>query len=225
MTSAASSGGLHAMLVRAAAELHLDLSTAQAQQLLDYMVLLKRWNATYNLTAIREEAAMLTQHIVDCLAVIGPLQRETANQAGAKLLDVGSGAGLPGCVVAIMAPAMPVVCVDSVGKKAAFIRQAAAELGLRNLRAVHARVESLKGETFEVITSRAFASLTDFVVATDAAAAPATLWMAMKGKRPDDEIASLPASATVFHVEQLNVPGLDADRCLIWLKRRAVPAI
>jgi 16S rRNA (guanine527-N7)-methyltransferase len=136
---------------------------------------------------------------------------------GLKLLDVGSGGGLPGVLIAILCPQLQVSCVDTVGKKAAFIRQAAAELGLRQLRAEHARVEQLPGR-YDVITSRAFATLADFVALTRERLAPEGLWMAMKGKRPDDEIAALPADVEVFHVEPLQVPGLDAERCLIWMR-------
>jgi 16S rRNA (guanine527-N7)-methyltransferase len=160
---------------------------------------------------------MLTQHLFDCLAVIEPLRRV----AGAgRLLDVGSGGGLPGVVIALLCPGWQVVCVDTVGKKAAFIQQAAVELRLPNLRAQHARVESLALPPFDVITSRAFASLQDFVRLTRTSLAPGGVWMAMKGKRPDDELAGLPADIDVFHVEQLTVPDLAAERCIVWMRPR-----
>ena len=142
-------------------------------------------------------------------------------QRGDLFAMVGSGAGLPGVVIAITCPQIQVSCVDTVGKKAAFIQQAAAALKLPNLRGIHARVESLKAEEgggFDVVCSRAFASLVDFTTWSSSALKPGAVWMAMKGKHPADEIAALPASVSVFHVEQLVVPGLEAERCIVWLR-------
>jgi 16S rRNA (guanine527-N7)-methyltransferase len=187
----------------------------QQAQLDRYLDLLQRWNATYNLTAVREREGMLRQHLADCLAVVEPLSRRL--QQG-RLLDVGSGGGLPGVVLAVMLPALDVTCVDTVGKKAAFIRQAALTLQLPNLRAEHSRVEELKAPPFDLITARAFASLADFTRLTRALLAPGGLWMALKGKHPADEIAALPADVSVFHVEPLSVPGLGAERCLVWMR-------
>jgi 16S rRNA (guanine527-N7)-methyltransferase len=197
--------------------LGLQVSPAQLQALADYLALLQRWNATYNLTAVRDPAAMLTQHLADCLAVLAPLDRHLA--AG-RVLDVGSGGGLPGVVLAIMRPALEVHCVDTVGKKAAFVRQVAGALQLPNLQAHHARVESLKGAPFRLITSRAFASLLDFTSLTRPLIAADGVWMAMKGKRPDEEMAALPPAVEVFHVEQIQVPGLNAERCIVWMRPR-----
>jgi 16S rRNA (guanine527-N7)-methyltransferase len=161
---------------------------------------------------------MLTHHLLDSLAALQPLRRQTGGRA-IELLDVGSGAGLPGAVVAIACPDIQVDCVDTVAKKAAFIQQVAASLQLPNLRGLHARVENLAGP-YDVIASRAFASLADFVGWSGGALAEeGGVWMALKGKRPDDEIASLPAGVEVFHVEQLDVPGLEAERCIVWLRR------
>jgi 16S rRNA (guanine527-N7)-methyltransferase len=190
---------------------------AQLQQLQAYLALLQRWNSTYNLTAVRDPAEMLTHHLADCLAVLKPL---TAALPAGRVLDVGSGGGLPGAVLAIMCPALQVSCVDTVGKKAAFIRQVAAELRLPNLHAEHARVEQLKRPPFDLITSRAFASLLDFTTLTRPLLAEGGVWMAMKGRAPDDEVAALPAGVAVFHVEPLAVPGLDAQRCLVWMRRQ-----
>lgn len=198
-------------------------SERQSAGLLGYLDLLERWNGTYNLTAVRDRAGMWTQHLADCLAVVPALTRHLAaspNTEASKVLDVGSGGGLPGCVLAIMLPELKVSCIDSVGKKAAFIRQVAGALGLGNLRAVHSRVEALISDPFDLIASRAFASLTDFTALTRTHLQPAGVWLAMKGKRPDDEIAALPSDVDVFHVEQLNVPGLQAERCLVWMRRR-----
>lgn len=200
--------------------LGLQLSDEQVSLLLDYLALLQKWNKVYNLTAVRDPAEMMTHHLLDSLAAVGPLLRQTGGQP-IKLLDVGSGGGLPGVVIAITCPQIQVSCVDTVGKKAAFIQQASAALKLPNLRGVHARVESLKAEEgagFDVVCSRAFASLGDFTVWSSLALKPGGVWMAMKGKHPSEEIAALPASVVVFHVEQLVVPGLDAERCIVWLR-------
>ncbi len=207
-------------LQRDAAALGLALSDATLQGLLSYLALLRKWNAAYNLTAVRDAAQMRTQHLADCLAVVSPLRRQIGPAASLRLLDVGSGGGLPGVVLALVEPAWQITCVDTVGKKAAFIRQAAGELGLRNLHAAHARVEALPGPPFDVITSRAFSSLPDFVRLTRPLLAPGGVWMAMKGRHPDDELNALPADIDVFHVELLTVPGLDAERCLIWMRPR-----
>jgi 16S rRNA (guanine527-N7)-methyltransferase len=197
-----------------------DLAAPQRAALQDYLALLLRWNATYNLTAVRDPAQMVVQHLADCLAVVPPLRRHLAQAPARRLLDVGSGAGLPGLVIAVMEPELEVVCVDTVGKKAAFVRQAAGELGLPNLHAEHARVESLASGTFDIVTSRAFASLADFVALTRRQLAGGAVWMAMKGKPPVDEIAALPADIDVFHVEPLRVPQLGAERCLVWMRPR-----
>jgi 16S rRNA (guanine527-N7)-methyltransferase len=183
-----------------------------------YLSLLAKWNAAYNLTAVRAPAQMQTQHLADCLTVIAPLRRQLGVGKAARLLDVGSGGGLPGVVLAISEPRWAVTCVDSVGKKAAFIRQVASELALSNLHTVHARVESMMSPPFDVVTARAFSSLADFTRLTQALVAPGGVWMAMKGKRPDEEIAALPHDIDVFHVEPITVPNLGADRCLIWMR-------
>lgn len=206
------------VLLSGAAALGLPLSDAQCDALLGYLALLQKWNEVYNLTAVRRPAEMLTHHLLDSLAVLPPLRRHLAGRA-ARILDVGSGGGLPGIVLAILEPRLDVTCVDSVGKKAIFIRQVGVELKLPNLGAVHARVEDLRLPPFDVITSRAFASLADFTRLTRHLAGEQGDWMAMKGKQPDDEIAALPPDWAVFHVEQLTVPGLNAERCLVWLRR------
>lgn len=183
-----------------------------------YLDLLVKWNAAYNLTAVRDPAQMRDQHLADCLAVIEPLRRELCKASSVRMLDVGSGAGLPGVVLAIAEPEWDVTCVDAVGKKTAFIRHVAGELALHNLHAAHTRVEALKSTPFDVVTARAFASLADFTQLTRHLLATRGLWMAMKGKRPDDEIAALPPDVTMFHVEPLEVPGLGAERCLVWMR-------
>jgi len=211
---------LEPMLRQGLAELDLALSDAQVAQLLAYLALIQKWTKVYNLTAVRDPAEMLTHHLLDSLAVIQPLQRQLAQLPAAgplRLLDVGSGAGLPGVVMAICCPQITVHCVDTVAKKAAFIQQVAVTLKLPNLRGLHARVESLT-DKYQVISSRAFASLADFTSWSVAALAEQGIWMAMKGKHPADEITALPSSVEVFHVEQLDVPGLEAERCIVWMR-------
>jgi 16S rRNA (guanine527-N7)-methyltransferase len=199
--------------------LGLELGESAQQQLLAYMALIQRWTRVYNLTAVRDPQHMLTHHLLDSLSALSPLMRHTQGRS-TRLLDVGSGGGLPGVVLAICRPEVQVTCVDTVGKKAAFIQQVAASLRLPNLRGLHARVESVQ-EGYDVICSRAFASLRDFAQWSQNALSPQGVWMAMKGKRPDDEIADLPAQVQVFHVEPLTVPGLDADRCMVWMRHAA----
>jgi 16S rRNA (guanine527-N7)-methyltransferase len=208
---------LEAELRAGIAELGLTLNDSQIGQLLDYLELIRKWTQVYNLTAHRTPAEILTHHLLDSLAVVEPLTRQSGGKP-LRLLDVGSGAGLPGVVIAICRPEIQVDCVDTVAKKAAFIQQAAATLKLPNLRGVHNRVEQLDGQ-YDVITSRAFASLADFVNLSGQALAEHGAWMAMKGRYPADEIAALPPGTEMFHVEQLQVPGLGAERCLVWIKR------
>ncbi len=210
------SADLQTRLHQGARALGLALDEMALAHLVAYLDLLAKWNRVYNLTAVRDPTQMLTHHVLDSLAVISPLRRHTGG-APMRLLDVGSGGGLPGVVIAICCPEMAVTCVDTVAKKANFIQHVAASLGLKNLRGLHARVEAVD-ERFDVVTSRAFASLADFVTWSRGALAEEGVWLAMKGKRPADEMAALPAFAQVFHVEPLQVPGLDAERCLVWLR-------
>ena len=203
--------------------LSLNVSEPQQRQLLSYMALIQKWNKVYNLTALRQAQEILTHHLLDSLSAVSPLLGHIAKtkgdaNAGIELLDVGSGGGLPGVVIAICCPNIRVTCVDTVSKKAAFVQQVAASLRLSNLRGVHARVESLTGP-YDVVCSRAFASLPDFVSWSAAALSDGGVWMAMKGKLPEAEMAGLPSFAEVFHVEQLQVPGLEADRCMVWMKK------
>lgn len=204
------------MLTAGVSALGLNLSEAQIGQLLAYLDLLQKWNRVYNLTALRDPQEMLTHHLLDSLTAVPPLLRHTAGQP-TRVLDVGSGGGLPGIVLAICRPELDVSCVDTVAKKAAFVQQVAAALKLPNLRGVHARVESLTGP-FDVICCRAFASLPDFVTWSRGARSEQGVWMAMKGKHPQTEIDALPADVQVFHVEPLSVPGLDAERCMVWMR-------
>lgn len=202
--------------------LGLSLTEPQALQLLAYQDLIGKWNKVYNLTAVRAPGDMLRQHLLDSLSALPALQRYLAtlpvDDCPRRLLDVGSGGGLPGVVFAICCPHLQVVCVDTVGKKTAFIQQAASSLQLPNLKTVHARVETLRGADYDIVCSRAFASLVDFTAWSREALAPTGVWMAMKGKHPAEELSALPSSITLFHVEQLKVPGLEAERCLLWLR-------
>ncbi len=205
--------------------LQLDLSDEQIGKLLDYQDLIGKWTKVYNLTAVRDPAEMLTHHLLDSLAAVTPLERHLKHMAlehGSRLLDVGSGAGLPGVVMAICCPSVAVTCVDTVAKKAAFIKQAALALKLTNLTGLHARVETIE-QPFDVICSRAFASLPDFTQWSVGALANNGVWMAMKGKHPEDEMAALPESVQVFHVEQLVVPGLQVERCIVWARKNQGP--
>ena len=207
---------LEAGLRSGAQALGLNLSDDQIQRLLGYVALIQKWNKVYNLTALRDPADMLTHHLLDSLTAIAPLSRHTQGQP-IRVLDVGSGGGLPGVVLAICMPELNVSCVDTVAKKAAFVQQVAVSLKLPNLRGLHARVETLT-DPYQVICSRAFASLPDFVTWSRSALAEGGVWMAMKGKHPQDEIAALPADVKVFHVEPLTVPGLDVERCMVWMR-------
>jgi len=201
-----------------AAALGLALTDEQVGKLLQFLGLLQKWGKVYNLTAVRDPDEMLSHHLLDSLAVIAPLRRQTEGQ-GIRLLDVGSGAGLPGAVIAICCPEVHVGCLDAVAKKAAFVQQAAGTLQLPNLRGLHGRIEQVR-DAYDVVSSRAFASLGDFVSGSRQALAPRGVWLAMKGKRPEPEMAALPADVDVFHVEQLTVPGLDAERCIVWMQVR-----
>lgn len=198
--------------------LQLDLNAAQLGKLIDYLALLAKWNSVYNLTAVRDPAQMVVQHLLDSLAAVPAFSSAT------NVLDVGAGGGLPGIVLAIWAseaqPDMRITLVDTVHKKTAFLTQVKAELGLANVAVHHARVEQLKVERkFDVITSRAFAELSDFVNWSGHLLEEGGRFIALKGVRPDDEIAGLPAGWRVSGIEALNVPALDAERHLIFIER------
>ena len=200
-------------LADGAQALELDLSDTQFAQLLDYLALLSKWNAVYNLTAVRDPAHMVTHHLLDSLAVV-PAFSEAHN-----VLDVGAGGGLPGMVLAIARPEMRLSMVDTVHKKTAFLTQAKAELGLTNVTVHTARVEQLQvAQQFDVITSRAFAELSDFVTWSGHLLEEGGRFIAMKGVLPEQEIARLPSGWKVSKVQRLSVPGLDAERHLIFIE-------
>lgn len=192
------------------AELGLDLPDTTQQQLLAFRDLLLKWNKTYNLTALRDPEQAISHHLLDSLAILPHVGDDA-------LLDVGSGGGLPGIPLAIARPQLSVRMVDTVQKKTTFLQQAAIQLGLKNVAVNHARVEEMNGQ-YAQISSRAFAELKLFVELTRHLLAPGGRWLAMKGVRPDDEIAALPADIVVEQIIPLHVPGLDAERHLILLK-------
>ena len=192
------------------AELGLALPDEAQQKLLAFRDLLLKWNKTYNLTALRDPDQAISHHLLDSLAIL-------PHVGAGPLLDVGSGGGLPGIPLAIARPDLAVSMVDAVQKKTTFLQQAVIELGLRNVTVHHARVEEMAGR-FARITARAFAELKLFTDLTRHLLAPGGRWLAMKGVRPDDEIAALPAGVMVDAIIPLKVPGLDAARHLIILK-------
>ncbi|WP_345796392.1 16S rRNA (guanine(527)-N(7))-methyltransferase RsmG [Castellaniella sp. MT123] len=186
--------------------------------LLAYLQQLQHWNKAYNLTAIRDPEDMLVQHVFDSLSVVPPLRARRAGR-DTRIADMGSGAGLPGIILAICQPDWTVFCVDAVGKKTAFIRQAAGVLGLTNVQAVHGRIESMDSLQADIVISRAFASLSDFVRVAAHHRAPEGVLMAMKGQYPQDERTALESSTdwrVKSHVE-LRVPEMTAQRCLLEL--------
>lgn len=207
----------HAVLAAGLRELALTADDALVTRLLAFADLLTKWNHIYNLSAVRDPMQIVRLHLLDCLAALPAVDRHLQGRP-AQVLDVGSGGGLPGVVWAIMRPLWIVRCVDSVSKKISFVRQAGSELGLGNLQADQARVERLPQRSHDLVVSRAFASLRDFTRLTRAQLAPHGCWVALKGKVPGDEIGELDSTIDVFHVEPLQVPGLTAERCLVWMR-------
>ncbi|TAL85702.1 MAG: 16S rRNA (guanine(527)-N(7))-methyltransferase RsmG [Rhodanobacter sp.] len=202
---------LQAKLEDGIGALGLDLPTAAVPRLLDYQALLERWNAAYNLTAVRDPAEMIIRHLLDSLAILPHVQ-------GSSLADLGTGPGLPGVVLAIAAPGREVLLVDSNGKKVRFLREAIRSLKLKGVRAEQSRVEDVKGQ-FDCITARAFASLADMLGWGGHLLAADGVWLAMKGKRPDDELPGIPPGFAVRSTHELAVPGLSAERHLLVLGR------
>ena len=189
--------------------LNLGLSKQQQDLLLRYLTLMQKWSRVYNLTAIRDPERMVSHHLLDSLAIVFHVR-------GQQVLDVGSGAGLPGIPLAVSRPDLSVTMLDSNQKKTAFIQQVIAELGLTNTKVVCARVEAWRPSgSFDVIVSRAYAELADFVLQTRHLLGPEGNWLAMKGQRPDAEIARLSGRFRIKSVSKLNVPTLDAERHLV----------
>ncbi|OZI41636.1 16S rRNA (guanine(527)-N(7))-methyltransferase RsmG [Bordetella genomosp. 4] len=219
--SPASEVNLAQRLTQAGDSLGLSITAAQTDQLLTYLAQMQRWNRTYNLTAIRDPEQMLVQHLFDSLSVVNPLARMCDPASPTKVYDIGSGGGLPGVVLAIMLPAWQISCVDAVEKKMAFVRQMSGVLSLSNLRAVHGRVEALAPAQCDIVISRAFASLNDFASLAGRHVRIDGTLVGMKGKVPEDEIQALHQQGEwhVEHIQALQVPQLDAQRCLIWMRR------
>lgn len=209
---------LPALLGQGVAELGLDLDAPTQRRLLDYLDLLRKWNGVYNLTAIRDPAQMLVQHLLDSLAIV-PALRRRFDLAQASIADVGAGAGLPGIPLAIVQPTAKILSIEPVGKKSAFQRQVCAELALTNFEVYAGRAESI-ARPVDLVLCRAFASLADFVDAAAGLAGPRTVFAAMKGQRTeiDAEAAALAPGYSV-DVEPLQVPFLAAERHLVLLAR------
>ena len=203
-------------LERGIAALGLAVTAAQRAQLLAYLDLLAKWNKTYNLTAIREPERMVTHHLLDALAVLPELPRSDA----LRILDVGSGGGIPGLPFAIVRPDWQLTLIDTSHKKVAFLTQAAIELRLPNVAAHAIRVEDFEpAAPYDIVISRAFADLATFATSSARHLASDGLLVAMKGVHPDEELAELPPEFTVVGTPVLVVPGLDAARHLIVMQR------
>lgn len=201
----------------AAESTHVALSLAQLASLVEFAELLSHWNRTFNLTAAADAAAIASSHIADCLTLVEPLRRELSKSAGRRILDVGSGGGLPGVVIACVAPELTVTCIDAVGKKSAFVVHAAAALRLGNVVALHQRVENFSCGPFDAVVSRAYATIGKFVGDTRHLLGASSVWGAMKGAVPKQELASLPEYVARFHVERLAMVAPQMERCLVWL--------
>lgn len=190
----------------------IDLSAEIQAKLLAYALFLEKWNRSFSLTALRDPKLAVSHHLLDSLAILPYV-------TAPDLLDVGSGGGQPGIPLAIARPDLAVTLLDSNSKKTAFLQQAVIELGLKNVKVATARVEDFNPAIpFAAITSRAFAELVDFVGLTHHLRAPDGVWLAMKGQRPDAEIAKLPAGVTVTAVHRLEVPGVDGERHLVVIR-------
>ena len=195
-------------------EMGLDLSGEQQDKLLAYVEMLKKWNKTYNLTALRDESQIISHHLLDSLTL--PPYLEGAQ----TMLDVGSGGGQPGIPAAVCRPDLQITLLDANTKKTSFLQQAAIELELKNVRVVSGRVEAVQGLQADVITSRAFAELADFVNWTAHLLQDGGCWAAMKGVYPAAEIDRLPDSVCVEHVDKIRVPQLNAERHMVILRKK-----
>jgi 16S rRNA (guanine527-N7)-methyltransferase len=196
-------------------EIELPLDEATQARLLDYLTLMDKWNQAYNLTAIRKPLEMVDKHLLDSLSLLSHVQ-------DAPLLDVGAGAGLPGLVIAIVRPGVDVTLVDAVDKKVQFMQHVIRTLQLPNARAIHSRIEDMHGH-YPQITSRAFASLADFVNLTRPLLGAGGVWLAMKGQIPQDELHTLPAWVKVTATPELRVPAALGERHLILLTDQDTP--
>lgn len=219
------------VLAQFARQMQLQLSAQQCEQLLCYVNLLQRWNRVHNLTAIGASHELLTHHLLDSLAIVRPLEQALAQYSGARanereglhFLDAGTGAGLPGVPLAIARPAWQGSLVDAVQKKCAFLQQVRIELHLANVTVHHARLESSALKPHDLIVSRAFSSLREFVAKTRNLLRANGLWAAMKGRNPTQEIADLPAGVQVLDTITLRVPMLREQRHLVILRQLSTP--
>lgn len=202
---------LREKLQKGISTLALTLPAGTEEKLLAYVAMLVKWNGAYNLTAVRDPEQMVVKHLLDSLSILPHVQGKT-------LIDVGTGGGLPGFVLAVAKPELQVTLLDSNGKKIRFLRQAIAELDVPNAVAVQSRVEDF-AESFDVVTSRAFATLADMVEGSEQLLKPGGEFLAMKGVRPDEEIAALPAHIAVAEILPLTVPFLNEERHLVRLKK------
>jgi 16S rRNA (guanine527-N7)-methyltransferase len=202
-----------------ARQLELSIDDTQVKQLLAYLAQLDRWNSVHSLSAWKTPADLLIHHVFDSMTLVGPLER-FAKGRRLRIVDAGSGPGFPAAVLAAMRPAWSVTAVDAVAKKVAFIRQAAVGSGIANLTGLHARLEDLRPSwPFDVVVSRAFASLDTLTACTCQLLAPDGVWAAQKGRLPKEEIAHVRGEFHVFHVEPVTVPGLSAERHLVWIRK------
>lgn len=205
---------MKSMLQQGLQQMNIDLTVPQQLQLLAFIDLLKKWNSTYNLTALRNDQDVISHHILDSLTLLPYVEHARG------LIDVGSGGGMPGIPVAIARPALPVALLDANSKKTSFLQQAVIELGLTNVQVITARVEAMVGEQFDVITSRAFAELNDFITITKQLMAKGGCWAAMKGVYPYEEIERLPDNVELIQVDKLTVPHLNAERHMVLVRKK-----
>lgn len=205
---------MKSMLQQGLQQMNIDLTVPQQLQLLAFIDLLKKWNSTYNLTALRNDQDVISHHILDSLTLLPYVEHARG------LIDVGSGGGMPGIPVAIARPDLPVALLDANSKKTSFLQQAVIELGLTNVQVITARVEAMVGEQFDVITSRAFAELNDFITITKQLMAKGGCWAAMKGVYPYEEIERLPDNVVLVQVDKLTVPHLNAERHMVLVRKK-----
>lgn len=192
--------------------LGLELNTVQQLLLLEYVALLKKWNSTYNLTALRDESSMVSHHILDSLTLL-PFVAQAQT-----LMDVGSGGGMPGIPTAICRPDLQITLLDANTKKTAFLQQAVIELGLNNVTVASGRVEAMHDKKVDVVTSRAFAELADFIALTRHLLNENGYWAAMKGVYPYEELEQVPVGVEVVRVEKIQVPMLPAERHMVIMR-------
>jgi len=203
---------LQKLLAQGLIDLGIDATERQTSQLLRYLELMQKWNKAYNLTAIRDPQQMLVRHLLDSLAVVPHI-------AQTDLIDVGSGGGLPGIPLAILSPQQAITTLDSNSKKTRFQSQVKIELGLTNLEVIHGRVEALENRQFSQVISRAFASIIDMVTLSQGLLAEKGVFLAMKGRYPDAELAELPLQFRLQQSYALHIPGLEEERHLLVLGR------